>query len=434
MKAEGPNIDRSSRDAVVGLGPRVIRVTFSATTSYRSRHEMIPLSYGRVNIHSPGYLETEKHIVVVSKIQDHRLLEVCAFLGSMTSVFNTGASLPYNHDLFESFIVEKKNKDGRGVDLLLPYYNHSEFVTDEIIKRTLEGPQNFDVQTAADENLADLEHADNFVLVFEEEERVWPNFFVLKLFYWVAQRLKRRLSSNCPGLLFNFIWNKLCSVERHSAIRQNRTPRRIVLFGTSGICSKYHESPVFETPANDEGFLPDRINEKHRDQCLDHRLQNHNCRKVVFAERSSTNTDNTTRIFNGRTLSSKLSKSGKTGGLVIQSKNIPDHYPPIITRTDEYNRTKASPVNRSVGDSGRRQQRETVDQFARFAVRIFGFEDNSPPNVPTFGESMERNNCRQKVPALNSLSVSIRFEFSNIVDEIPEKVVLRKLKGLDCVH
>ncbi|GAA54414.1 hypothetical protein CLF_102890 [Clonorchis sinensis] len=47
-------------------------------------------------------------------------------IDSMTSVLNTDASLPYNHDLFESLIVKKKNKDGRGVDSLLPYYNHSE--------------------------------------------------------------------------------------------------------------------------------------------------------------------------------------------------------------------------------------------------------------------------------------------------------------------
>ncbi|GAA56789.1 hypothetical protein CLF_111512, partial [Clonorchis sinensis] len=47
-------------------------------------------------------------------------------IDSMTSVLNTDASPPYNHDLFESLIVKKKNKDGRGGDLLLPYYNHSE--------------------------------------------------------------------------------------------------------------------------------------------------------------------------------------------------------------------------------------------------------------------------------------------------------------------
>ncbi|GAA53369.1 hypothetical protein CLF_110090 [Clonorchis sinensis] len=47
-------------------------------------------------------------------------------IDSMTSVLNTDASLPYNHGLFESLIVEKKNKDGWGGDLLLPHYNHSE--------------------------------------------------------------------------------------------------------------------------------------------------------------------------------------------------------------------------------------------------------------------------------------------------------------------
>ncbi|GAA47737.1 hypothetical protein CLF_100740, partial [Clonorchis sinensis] len=47
-------------------------------------------------------------------------------IDSMTSMFNADTSLPYNHDLFESLIVKKKNKDGWGGDLLLSYYNHSE--------------------------------------------------------------------------------------------------------------------------------------------------------------------------------------------------------------------------------------------------------------------------------------------------------------------
>ncbi|GAA52598.1 hypothetical protein CLF_108427 [Clonorchis sinensis] len=54
---------------------------------------------------------------------------IIIIIDSMTSVLNTDASLPYNHDLFESPIVKKKNKDGRGGDLLLPYYNHSEVPT-----------------------------------------------------------------------------------------------------------------------------------------------------------------------------------------------------------------------------------------------------------------------------------------------------------------
>ncbi|GAA51483.1 hypothetical protein CLF_106238 [Clonorchis sinensis] len=47
-------------------------------------------------------------------------------IDSMTPVFNTDASLPYNHALFESLIVKKKNKDGRRRDLVLAYYNQSE--------------------------------------------------------------------------------------------------------------------------------------------------------------------------------------------------------------------------------------------------------------------------------------------------------------------
>ncbi|KER24716.1 hypothetical protein T265_07674 [Opisthorchis viverrini] len=45
----------------------------------------------------------------------------------ITSVFNTDASLPYNHDLSESLIVKEGIKaDGGGV---LAYHNHSEVPT-----------------------------------------------------------------------------------------------------------------------------------------------------------------------------------------------------------------------------------------------------------------------------------------------------------------
>ncbi|GAA56722.1 laminin gamma 1, partial [Clonorchis sinensis] len=53
---------------------------------------------------------------------------IIIIMDSMTSVLNTDASLPYNHDLFESLIVKKKNKDGRGRDVVLPYYNQSELL------------------------------------------------------------------------------------------------------------------------------------------------------------------------------------------------------------------------------------------------------------------------------------------------------------------
>ncbi|KAG5441646.1 hypothetical protein CSKR_112018 [Clonorchis sinensis] len=46
------------------------------------------------------------------------------------------------------------------------------FVIDEIMRRTLEDLQNLGVQIACDGNLVDLEHADGYVLVFEEEEKV----------------------------------------------------------------------------------------------------------------------------------------------------------------------------------------------------------------------------------------------------------------------
>ncbi|KER29448.1 hypothetical protein T265_03914 [Opisthorchis viverrini] len=37
-------------------------------------------------------------------------LVIIIIIDSMTSVFNTGASVPYNHDLFESLIVKKRVK------------------------------------------------------------------------------------------------------------------------------------------------------------------------------------------------------------------------------------------------------------------------------------------------------------------------------------
>ncbi|GAA52519.1 E3 ubiquitin-protein ligase HECTD1, partial [Clonorchis sinensis] len=44
-------------------------------------------------------------------------------------------------------------------------------VIDELMRRTLEGLQNPGVQIACDENLVNLEYADNIVLIFEEEEK-----------------------------------------------------------------------------------------------------------------------------------------------------------------------------------------------------------------------------------------------------------------------
>ncbi|KAG5454274.1 hypothetical protein CSKR_106538, partial [Clonorchis sinensis] len=52
--------------------------------------------------HAIPTLEGEVHIIII-------------IIDSMTSVFNTDASLPYNHDLFESLIVKKRIKmDGEG--------------------------------------------------------------------------------------------------------------------------------------------------------------------------------------------------------------------------------------------------------------------------------------------------------------------------------
>ncbi|KER29724.1 hypothetical protein T265_03740 [Opisthorchis viverrini] len=45
------------------------------------------------------------------------------------------------------------------------------FMIDEIMRRTLESLQNPGVHIASEENLADLEYADDIVLMFEEEEK-----------------------------------------------------------------------------------------------------------------------------------------------------------------------------------------------------------------------------------------------------------------------
>ncbi|GAA48716.1 hypothetical protein CLF_101948 [Clonorchis sinensis] len=54
---------------------------------------------------NPDWLDTD----------DARVHIIIIIIDSMTSVFNTDASLPYNHDLFESLIVKKRIKmDGEG--------------------------------------------------------------------------------------------------------------------------------------------------------------------------------------------------------------------------------------------------------------------------------------------------------------------------------
>ncbi|KER23075.1 hypothetical protein T265_08973 [Opisthorchis viverrini] len=44
-------------------------------------------------------------------------------------------------------------------------------VVNEIMRRTVEGLQNPGVQVACEENLVDLEYADDIVLMFEEAEK-----------------------------------------------------------------------------------------------------------------------------------------------------------------------------------------------------------------------------------------------------------------------
>ncbi|KER20981.1 hypothetical protein T265_10592 [Opisthorchis viverrini] len=88
----------------------------------------------------------------------------------MTSVLNTDASLPYNHDLFESLIVKKRIKPtrqksrGRG-RVRTTDHPVSEFAF--IMRRTLEDLENSGVQIVCDETY--IEYADDIILIFEEE-------------------------------------------------------------------------------------------------------------------------------------------------------------------------------------------------------------------------------------------------------------------------
>ncbi|GAA53624.1 hypothetical protein CLF_110644, partial [Clonorchis sinensis] len=74
------------------------------------------------------------------------------------------------------------------------------FVIDEIMRRTLEGLQNRGVQIACDENLVDLEYADDIVLIFEEEEKAHVFFDeltkVIPSFDSVVVSLKQRMAND----------------------------------------------------------------------------------------------------------------------------------------------------------------------------------------------------------------------------------------------
>ncbi|KAG5447169.1 hypothetical protein CSKR_106414 [Clonorchis sinensis] len=49
---------------------------------------------------------------VLNKVDAQNQMVIIIIIESMTSVFNTDNSLPYNHDLFESLIVKKRIKVG----------------------------------------------------------------------------------------------------------------------------------------------------------------------------------------------------------------------------------------------------------------------------------------------------------------------------------
>ncbi|KER29541.1 hypothetical protein T265_03841 [Opisthorchis viverrini] len=56
--------------------------------------------------------------------ETRRFRTITFIIDSMTLVFNTGASLPYNHDFFEGLTVKKRVKDGDRVILTVSGWRH----------------------------------------------------------------------------------------------------------------------------------------------------------------------------------------------------------------------------------------------------------------------------------------------------------------------
>ncbi|KER28732.1 hypothetical protein T265_04519 [Opisthorchis viverrini] len=116
--------DNSKRISVVFL---LIRERHSAVTPFRCLAVMSPEWSTRTGIH-PGRPSLNRasgeaeagfqsctfgspaYALVAARTCD---IIIIIIIDSMTSVFNTDASLPYNHDLFESLIVKKRIKQVR---------------------------------------------------------------------------------------------------------------------------------------------------------------------------------------------------------------------------------------------------------------------------------------------------------------------------------
>ncbi|KER20043.1 hypothetical protein T265_11325 [Opisthorchis viverrini] len=110
-----PSLDKSSRDAEVGLERRTYR-----STSWHLSQNLEELL--KNNDQQLSYTWILERFLALFNPDTKRCDSSCPtanviiIIDSMASLFNTDASLSHNHDLFESLVVEKRVKvDGEGI-------------------------------------------------------------------------------------------------------------------------------------------------------------------------------------------------------------------------------------------------------------------------------------------------------------------------------
>ncbi|KER20352.1 hypothetical protein T265_15340, partial [Opisthorchis viverrini] len=102
-----PYLDRSSQDALVGFESRTLRFKTICT---RSPSFCSFLLFAATSFDSVAQQSDIGAVWVLFKTTN-----IIVIINSLTSVFNTDASLPYTHDLFERLIVKKRIKvEGKG--------------------------------------------------------------------------------------------------------------------------------------------------------------------------------------------------------------------------------------------------------------------------------------------------------------------------------
>ncbi|KAG5445924.1 hypothetical protein CSKR_111964 [Clonorchis sinensis] len=137
-----PKPRQGSREAELGFEPRTFRSVDS-----RSNH-FSHLAYLGLHSRSSTSLGHTSKIVYVA-----------------ASELTSGCVGVYG-ELYGRFRTQSVVRQGCPLSPLL--FN---FLTDEIMRQTLQGLQNPGVQIASDENLVVMEYADDIVLIFEKEEK-----------------------------------------------------------------------------------------------------------------------------------------------------------------------------------------------------------------------------------------------------------------------